>query len=98
MKAHACAAQSNVVPLASLTAEPLAGQVGSLIFGRCNSSDSLIGGVNESQAMLDFCGQHDLTAHPELIPIQKINEANDGVVKNDLKYRFDIGVASLKKP
>jgi uncharacterized zinc-type alcohol dehydrogenase-like protein len=81
-----------------LPSEPLAVQVGSLIFGRRNFSGSLIGGIKETQEMLDFCGQHNITADIELIPIQKINEAYDRVVKNDVKYRFVIDMASLKKP
>ena len=58
----------------------------------------LIGGIAETQEMLDFCGKHNITADIELIPIQKINEAYDRVVKNDVKYRFVIDMASLKKP
>jgi len=81
-----------------LPAAPLAVQVGSLIFGRRNFSGSLIGGIKETQEMLDFCGKHNITADIELIPIQKINEAYDRVVKNDVKYRFVIDMASLKKP
>ena|ERR1039457_3940720 len=81
-----------------LPAEPLAVQVRSLIFGRRNFSGSLIGGIKETQEMLDFCGQHNITADIGLIPIQKINEAYDRVVKNDVKYRFVIDMASLKKP
>ena len=77
-------------------AEPLSVQVGSLIFGRRNFSGSLIGGIQETQEMLDFCGKHNLTADIELIPIQKINEAYDRLVKSDVKYRFVIDMASLK--
>jgi uncharacterized zinc-type alcohol dehydrogenase-like protein len=80
-----------------LPAEPLAVQVGSLIYGRRNFSGSLIGGIKETQEMLDFCGKHNITSDIELIPIQKINEAYDRVVKNDVKYRFVIDMASLKK-
>jgi uncharacterized zinc-type alcohol dehydrogenase-like protein len=47
--------------------------------------------------MLDFCGEHNITADIELIPIQRINEAYDRVVKNDVKYRFVIDMASLKR-
>ena len=79
-----------------LPAEPLSVQVGSLIFGRRNFSGSLIGGIKETQEMLDFCGQHNITSDIELIPIQKINEAYDRLVKNDVKYRFVIDMASLK--
>ena len=77
-------------------AEPLAVQVGSLIFGRRNFNGSLIGGIKETQEMLDFCGKHNIVADIERIPIQKINEAYDRLVKNDVKYRFVIDMASLK--
>ena len=78
-------------------AEPLSVEVGSLIFGRRNFSGSLIGGLKETQEMLDFCGQHNITSDIELIPIQKINEAFDRLVKSDVKYRFVIDMASLKE-
>src|SRR5208283_4679398 len=71
-------------------AAPLSVQVGSLIFGRRNFSGSLIGGIKETQEMLDFCGQHNITSDIELIPMRKINEAYDRVVRNDVKYRFVI--------
>ena len=80
-----------------LPEEPLAVHVGSLIFGRRNFSGSLIGGIKETQEMLDFCGKHNITSDIELIPIQKINEAYDRLVKNDVKYRFVIDMASLKE-
>jgi len=77
-------------------AKPLSVQVGSLIFGRRNFSGSLIGGIKETQEMLDFCGKHNITCDIELIPIQKINEAYERLVKNDVKYRFVIDMATLK--
>jgi uncharacterized zinc-type alcohol dehydrogenase-like protein len=77
-------------------AEPLSVHVSSLIFGRKNFSGSLIGGIRETQEMLDFCGEHNITADIELVPIQKINEAYERLVKNDVKYRFVIDMASLK--
>jgi uncharacterized zinc-type alcohol dehydrogenase-like protein len=76
-------------------AEPLSIHVSSLIFGRKNFTGSLIGGIKETQEMLDFCGQHNITSDIELIPIQKINEAYDRLLKNDVKYRFVIDMASL---
>lgn len=76
--------------------EPLSLNVGSLVFGRRSLSGSLIGGIKETQEMLDFCGQHNITADIELIPIQKINEAYDRLVKSDVKYRFVIDMASLQ--
>jgi uncharacterized zinc-type alcohol dehydrogenase-like protein len=81
-----------------LPAEPLSVQVGSLIYGRRSFSGSLIGGIKETQEMLDFCGKHNITADIELIPIQKINEAYDRLVKNDVKYRFVMDMASLQQP
>jgi alcohol dehydrogenase (NADP+) len=77
--------------------EPLSLNVGSLVFGRRSLSGSLIGGIKETQEMLDFCGKHNITADIELIPIQKINEAYDRLVKSDVKYRFVIDMASLQQ-
>lgn len=77
--------------------EPLAVDVSNLIFGRRNFSGSLIGGLKETQEMLDFCGQHNITSDIEMIPIQRINEAYDRLVKSDVKYRFVIDMASLKQ-
>ena len=77
--------------------EPLLLSVSSLIFGRRSLSGSLIGGIKETQEMLDFCGKHNVTADIELIPIQNINEAYDRLVKSDVKYRFVIDMASLKQ-
>lgn len=66
------------------------------IFKRRSLAGSLIGGLPETQEMLDFCAQHNITSDIELIPMQKINEAWDRVVKSDVKYRFVIDLASLK--
>ena len=67
-----------------------------LIFGRKSLSGSLIGGIAETQEMLDFCGEHGITADVEIIPIQQINEAYERMLKSDVKYRFSIDMASLK--
>jgi len=67
-----------------------------LIFGRRSLSGSPIGGIPETQEMLDFCGQHNITADVEIIPIQKINEAYERMVRSAVKYRFSIDMASLK--
>jgi alcohol dehydrogenase (NADP+) len=77
--------------------DPLFLNVGSLIYGRRSLSGSLIGGIKETQEMLDFCGKHNITSDIELIPIQKINEAYDRLVKSDVKYRFVIDMASLQQ-
>ena len=67
-----------------------------LIFGRRSLSGSLIGGIAETQEMLDFCGEHNITADVEVIPIQKVNEAYERMLKSDVKYRFCIDMVSLK--
>ena len=68
----------------------------SLIMGRRSLSGSPIGGIAETQEMLDFCGQHNIAADVEVIPIQKVNEAYDRMARSDVKYRFSIDMASLK--
>jgi alcohol dehydrogenase (NADP+) len=77
--------------------EPLSLNVGSLIYGRRSLSGSLIGGIKETQEMLDFCGKHNITADIEPIQIQNINDAYDRLVKSDVKYRFVIDMASLQQ-
>lgn len=67
-----------------------------LIFGRRSFSGSLIGGLAETQEMLDFCGKNNITADVEVIPIQKANEAYERMLRSDVKYRFVIDMASLK--
>ena len=76
--------------------KPLSVAVFGLIMGRRSFSGSLIGGIAETQEMLDFCGKHNITSDVEVIPIQKINEAYERMVKSDVKYRFSIDMASLK--
>ncbi len=75
---------------------PLQVSAFALLFGRKSLSGSLIGGIKETQEMLDFCGMQSITADVEVIPIQKINEAYERMVKSDVKYRFSIDMASLK--
>ncbi|MBA3816104.1 MAG: NAD(P)-dependent alcohol dehydrogenase [Parachlamydiaceae bacterium] len=69
---------------------------GNLIFYRKALAGSLIGGLNETQEMLDFCAEHHILSDIEIIPIQKINEAYERMLKSDVKYRFVIDMASLK--
>jgi uncharacterized zinc-type alcohol dehydrogenase-like protein len=68
----------------------------SLIFKRRRLAGSLIGGIRETQEMLDFCAQHGIVSDIEIIPIQKINEAYERMLRSDVKYRFVIDMASLK--
>jgi uncharacterized zinc-type alcohol dehydrogenase-like protein len=76
--------------------KPLAVAAFGLIPRRRSLSGSNIGGIAETQEMLDFCGKHNITADVEVIPIQKANEAYERLLKSDVKYRFSIDMASLK--
>jgi len=67
-----------------------------LIVRRRSLSGSAIGGIAETQEMLDFCGKHNITSDVEVIPIQKVNEAYERLLRSDVKYRFSIDMASLK--
>jgi uncharacterized zinc-type alcohol dehydrogenase-like protein len=82
--------------LVGAPAKPLGVSAFGLILRRRSLSGSNIGGIAETQEMLDFCGAHNLTADVEVIPIQKVNEAYERLVKSDVKYRFSIDMASLK--
>jgi uncharacterized zinc-type alcohol dehydrogenase-like protein len=68
-----------------------------LVFGRRSIAGSLIGGMPETQEMIDFCAGHNIVSDVEVIPIQSINEAYERMLKNDVKYRFVIDMASLKQ-
>jgi alcohol dehydrogenase (NADP+) len=76
--------------------KPLAISGFGLLFGRRSLSGSPIGGIRETQEMLDFCGTHGITADVEVIPIQKVNEAYERLLRSDVKYRFSIDMASLE--
>ena len=67
-----------------------------LITRRASIAGSMIGGMPETQEMLDYCGEHNIVADVEVIPIQKINEAFERMLKQDVKYRFVIDMSSLK--
>jgi uncharacterized zinc-type alcohol dehydrogenase-like protein len=69
--------------------------VGMLIFGRKSIAGSLIGGIAETQEMLDFCAENGIVSEIEMIPVQQIDEAYDRMQKSDVKYRFVIDSASL---
>ena len=68
-----------------------------LIGGRKSLAGSLIGGIKETQEMLDFCGRHGIACDIEVIPAEKINEAYERVIKSDVRYRFVIDMATLEK-
>ncbi len=84
------------ITLVGAPEKPLALSAFGLIMGRRSLSGSPIGGLPETQEMLDFCGKHNIIADVEVIPIQKVNEAYERLVKSDVKYRFSIDMASLK--
>jgi uncharacterized zinc-type alcohol dehydrogenase-like protein len=66
-----------------------------MIFKRRSLAGSMIGGIPETQEMLDFCGAHGITADIELIPIQEVNTAYERMLKSDVKYRFVIDLSTL---
>ena len=76
--------------------EPTPVSAFSLIIGNKRLAGSLIGGIAETQEMLDYCGAHEIVSDVEVIPIQKINEAYERMLKGDVRYRFVIDIASLK--
>ena len=84
------------ITLVGAPQKPLAVSAFGLIMGRRSLSGSPIGGIAETQEMLDFCGAHKITADVEVIPMQKVNEAYERLLKADVKYRFSIDMASLK--
>jgi uncharacterized zinc-type alcohol dehydrogenase-like protein len=88
--------RDGTITLVGAVPKPLAVNALGLLFGRRSLSGSLIGGIAETQEMLDFCGRHNITADVEVIPIQKVNEAYERLLKSDVKYRFSIDMASLK--
>jgi uncharacterized zinc-type alcohol dehydrogenase-like protein len=82
--------------LVGAPAKPLSLVSFGLILGRRSVSGSPIGGIAETQEMLDFCGRHNITSDVEVIAIQQINEAYERLLKADVKYRFSIDMTSLK--
>jgi uncharacterized zinc-type alcohol dehydrogenase-like protein len=88
--------RDGTLTLVGAPEKPLAVSAFGLLFGRRSLSGSPIGGIRETQEMLDFCGAHNITADIEVIPIQKVNEAYERLLKSDVKYRFSIDMASLK--
>ena len=85
-----------MVLVGALTAlePPLLGS--SLITGRRQLAGSVIGGLPETQEMIDFCARHNIVSDVEVVPIQSVNEAYERLLKNDVRYRFVIDIASLK--
>jgi uncharacterized zinc-type alcohol dehydrogenase-like protein len=82
--------------LVGASAEKIDVSAYSLIFGGRTISGSLIGGIAETQEMLDFCGEHNIVSDVEVIGIQDVNEAYERLEKGDVKYRFAIDMSTLK--
>lgn len=89
-------ARDGNLTLVGAPEKPLPVSAFGLLFARRSLSGSLIGGIAETQEMLDFCSEHNITADVEVIPIQQINEAYERMLRSDVKYRFSIDMASLK--
>jgi uncharacterized zinc-type alcohol dehydrogenase-like protein len=83
--------------LVGLPPEPLEVGAFNVVVGRRSFSGSNIGGIAETQEMLDFCAEHGIVSEIELIPVQQVNEAYERLLKGDVRYRFVIDMASLKK-
>jgi alcohol dehydrogenase (NADP+) len=88
--------RDGTLTLVGAPEKPLPVAAFGLLFGRKSVSGSPIGGLPETQEMLDFCGDHNITSDVEVIPIQKVDEAYERLLKSDVKYRFSIDMASLK--
>jgi alcohol dehydrogenase (NADP+) len=87
---------NGTMTLVGAPSKPLEVAAFSLITGRRSLAGSAIGGLAETQEMLDFCGEHGITADVEIIPIQSVNDAYERLLVSDVKYRFSIDMASLR--
>jgi len=88
--------REGTMTLVGLPDSPPQLQAGNLIFRRAQIAGSLIGGIAETQEMLDFCAEHGIVSDIEVIPMQQINQAYERMLKSDVKYRFVIDMASLR--
>jgi uncharacterized zinc-type alcohol dehydrogenase-like protein len=88
--------RNGTMTLVGVPPQPPTINVGNLIFRRGSLAGSLIGGIAETQQMLDYCGEHNITSDVEMIKMEEIDKAFDRVVKSDVKYRFVIDLASVK--
>ena len=88
--------RDGVITMVGAPEKPLPVSVFGLLFRRRSFAGSIIGGIAETQEMLDFCARNNIVSDVEVIPIQKVNEAFERLAKSDVKYRFSIDMASLK--
>lgn len=89
-------AQDGTLTLVGLPPEPPSFAPFNLIGGRHSISGSMIGGMPETQEMLNYCGEHNIVSDVEMIRIDQVNEAFERLLKQDVKYRFVIDMSSLK--
>ena len=87
---------NGALVVVGLPGDPIQAVAFTLVTRRRTLAGSMIGGIAETQEMLDYCAEHNIVSDVEVIPIQKINEAYERLVKNQVKYRFVIDMASLK--
>jgi uncharacterized zinc-type alcohol dehydrogenase-like protein len=87
--------RNGTLTLVGAPPEPLRVSPFNLLFGRHQLAGSLIGGIRETQDMLDFCGEHNITSEIELIAMNQINDAYERLLRSDVKYRFVIDLATL---
>jgi uncharacterized zinc-type alcohol dehydrogenase-like protein len=90
--------RDGTLTLVGVPDEPLVVPPFALVGKRASLAGSAIGGIAETQEMLDFCGEHGIVSDIEMIPIQQINTAYERMLRSDVKYRFVIDIASLKAP
>jgi uncharacterized zinc-type alcohol dehydrogenase-like protein len=88
--------RDGALTLVGAPEEPAPVAAFNLITGRRQLAGSAIGGIRETQEMLDFCGERGITSDIEMIPIQQINQAYERLLRGDVKYRFVIDMASLR--
>jgi uncharacterized zinc-type alcohol dehydrogenase-like protein len=86
---------SGTMVVVGVPPEPTAVSAMSLIMGNKRLAGSLIGGIRETQEMLDYCGERKILSDVEVIPVQKINEAYERMLKGDVRYRFVVDAGSL---
>jgi uncharacterized zinc-type alcohol dehydrogenase-like protein len=88
--------RDGTLTLVGAPGSPLPVAAFSLLFRRRQLAGSIIGGIRQTQEMLDFCAEHGIAADVEVIGIQRINEAYERLLRGDVKYRFVIDIASLR--
>jgi uncharacterized zinc-type alcohol dehydrogenase-like protein len=88
--------RDGTLTLVGAPEKPMPVSAFNFLMGRRSMAGSAIGGIKETQEMLEFCGEHGITSDIEMIPIGRVNEAYDRLLKSDVKYRFVIDMASLK--